>query len=143
MRFRRAGVASSLLGSAALALTATAKHWQSFIFVRQGLVLDWLDWLGLVRQPQPEAFNSVSPPGFLSLHDEKALAILSLSGVVVAVASIVLALVAEWRRESSLYLGAGVICSAGALLLWEPLVGLLGLVIAGVSILGLRRARQA
>jgi hypothetical protein len=79
----------------------------------------------------------------LSLHDEKALALLSLTGVGLAVTAIVLALVAEWRKESSLYLGAGVICSAGALLLWEPLVGFLGLVISGVSILGLRRARQA
>ena len=143
MRICLADVASLVLGGIALACTATASHWHSFINVRRGAVLDWLDALGLVRQAQPEAFNSISSPGFLSFHDEKALVLLYLIGIVMAVGAIVLALVAEWRKESSLYLGAGVVCGAGALLLWSPLAALLGLVVAGVSIVGLRRVRQA
>jgi hypothetical protein len=133
------------LGAGALSVVAVAvaMHAETFRGIGSAVLLNTLDSWGLVRSPKPGAFAEAKPIGVLSLNDESALSLLLWGGVVSAVLACVVALVAEARREHNLYLAAGFICGAMALVVFNVGAGLLALAVGGIAISVLRRGRGA
>jgi len=137
------GHVAIVLGGIAILLVVGAKHAESFLGTASAEVLRWANQLGLVKAVTPGSVAELKRPGLLSLTDETAVAILLWLGAYLAVSAIALALWAERRGESSLYLGAGVICGASALTFVSQTAGFVALGFGGLAVLALRRVRHA
>ena len=135
------GLSSIACGCLALLFTLVASYWTTFINLGEGRLLALMERLGLVRQPAQYSFNSIDSPGWLSFTDEKALTLLYTSGAMLAVLAIALAVFAERRRESSLYLSAGLICGASSLVFWEAWGAFAALLVGGAIIIRSRNER--
>lgn len=139
----RLGIASIVIGALSMATVYAANHYESFRGTGSSYLLNAADRAGLVKASPADAPVELKEPGLLAFTDETALQALLSLGALLAATSICLALLAEYRRESNLYLSAGFICGSGGLFLMSPIVGLLSMAICAVVLLGLRHARQA
>jgi hypothetical protein len=97
--------------------------------------------MGLVRHSSTGE-PSLTEASIFAVNDENALVFLTSLAVALAVVGMVLALIAEYRREPTLYLSAGYTCGALALLLFKPLVGFASMVAGIVAIMVLRHDRR-
>lgn len=107
-----------------------------------GYLLRALDWLGLVREERTYLVE-LKPSSIFSLNDSNAFMWMIALACLFACAAAAFALVAEYKRESTLYLSAGfIVATVGA-----GLVSPLGMVIAqalGVlSVIEIRRRHAA
>jgi hypothetical protein len=139
----RLGMTSIVLGVLSIAMVYAANHYESFRGTGSSYLLNAADRAGLVRTSPVDAPVELKAPGLLAFTDETALQALLSLGVSLAAASICLALFAEYRHESNLYLSAGFICGSGGLFLMSPVIGLLSMAACAVVFLGLRHARKA
>jgi hypothetical protein len=106
-----------------------------------GKLLSVLDSIGLVRQ-QRSYIVEMKPRSILSLDDANEIVWMTWLACMLTGASIVLALLAEYRRESTLYLSAGfMVATAGAGLV-SPF-GMLVLRIVGFLALVIIRRQHA
>jgi hypothetical protein len=154
----------------AIAVAATAVYIQSIRKPGSGLVLEWLGKLGLVSQPTIPApvisvIDSVAPElakiglargptvvvsgvpelteaSAFAVNDENALALLFLTAIFLAGVSIIASLCAEFRREPNIFLSAGYVCAALALVMVRPLAGLVAFIFGALAILVLRYQRE-
>ncbi len=137
----RRGPVSLVLGAIAVATAATATYARSVHIPASGVVLNWLSRIGLVQE-RATAVPSVSDPGIFAVNDENALTLLTSVAVFFAAAAIVAALIAEWRREPTLYLSGGYVCGSMALAFFSLLVSLVSIVACIAVVLVLRQQRQ-
>ena len=123
---------------------SVAKHYESFRGVGSSYLVRTLDRFGFVREAPAGTETEWNPSGLVfPLTDESVLRALLLYGGYLAVASMLLAIWAEYRREENLYLSAGFVCGAGGLCLFNELFGLVAISIGSAAVLLLRRARSA
>lgn len=122
----RFGLISLLCGvSACFVFLSVAHVGRLRELVVGGYLLGALDWLGLVREERTYLVE-MKPSSIFSLNDSNAFVWMTFLACLLACAAATLALVAEYKRESTLYLSAGfIVATAGA-----GLISPLGMVIA-------------
>jgi hypothetical protein len=139
---RPLSLVSFLVGAVAAAMAATAAYLRSVHVPGSGASLNWLTKMGLVKQPSAgEA--SLTEASIFAVNDENALVFLTSLALVLAATAMVIALIAELRREPTLYLSAGFICGAVAILLFKLLIGLATMMVGIVALLVLRHDRRS
>jgi hypothetical protein len=138
---RRLSVASFFAGMTAAGMAATAAYAHSVNY-NTGMSLNWLTKMGLVTQPSTGGEASITETSIFAINDENALVFLTSLAIVLAVAAMALALVAEYRREPTLYLSAGYLCGALALLIFKPVIGFACMVAGTFAILMIRHTRR-
>lgn len=77
------------------------------------------------------------------MHDEKALSVVTALGIILALTAIFMAAWAEYKRESTLYLSAGLISGSGSLILWNTYWGLFFLLIGTGAVAAVRHRALA
>jgi hypothetical protein len=120
-------------------MAATAAYLRSVPV--SGASLAWLTKMGLVRHASTSE-PSITEASIFAVNDENALLFLISLSVVLAAIAMVLALVAEYRREPTLYLSAGYTCGALALFLFKPIIGFASMVAGIAAIMVLRHDRR-
>ena len=160
-RPRRVDVVSLLSGVTAIPLASTGVYLRSIRVPGSGSVLSWLDKLGLVRQPPPEAPSVIvfdlpsherlvsvggvpemSDPGAFPINDENAIVFLLGLGVTLALVAMSSAVWAEYRREPTLYLSAGYICGVLAVAQVWLLASLIAAIAGIAAVLVMRNRRE-
>lgn len=137
------GIASIVFGVLAILLVSVAQHAESFRGTGSAYLLTLADRWGLVRTPPANAETELRPSSIIALTDETALIGVLGYGIYLAIAAVLVASWAEFKREESLYLAAGFICGTGAVFLVHRIAGLVFLLLGAIVILGVRRARAA
>lgn len=133
----RLGVLSLAAGGLSIPVAALATYFRSVSGAGSSFILDWLMSKGATFS-NPGSLPTVSAPGFFSITDARAIALLTAVAIGLAVAAMVSALVAEHRRERTLYLSGGYICGALAITLFSPLFGMIAM-IAGIAVVMVMR----
>ena len=142
MRIRhRLGLLATLSGTLALCVAAAGWTLRAAHNPAEGAVLAWLGRMGAVRQPAARV-ATLSQAGWFSVNDVNAIVWLLAAAVLLAVAAMGLAVAAEWRRESTLWLACGYVCGALALALLKPVAGFVALT-GGVMLAVLLRQERA
>jgi hypothetical protein len=127
----------------AVVLAVVASHAESLRGVGSARVLNWLDAYGLVPPPESTGIVELTNPSALLLTDEIAIQWLLTNSASFAVYAISFALWAEFKRESTLYAGAGFACGSSALLLHSPAGSMLAMIVGALSLGLLRRYHGA
>ena len=167
-RPKRIDFVSLLSGALAIPLAALAVHLRSIRVPDSARVLNWLDNLGFVKQPPPEApsiivfdlpsrgtpgvasdrivsvggVSEMSDAGHFAVNDENAIVFLFALCVVLALIAMVTAVWAEHRREPTLYLSVGYICGALAIAQVWLLAGFVCAIAGVAAVLILRNQRE-
>lgn len=167
-RPKRVDLVSLLSGVLAVPLAVLAIHLRSIRVPGSSRVLGWLDSLGFVKQPPPEAPSIIviDPPshgipgvahnrivsisgvpemsdaGHFAINDENAILCLVALSAVLALIAMVTAIWAEHRREPTLYLSVGYICGALAIAQLWMLAGFVFGIIGVTAVLVLRHRRE-
>lgn len=103
------------------------------------VVLNVLDHLGVVRAPDKSRQMMLTPAYITSVNDANAVGFLRLHVWWLAAWAIGIAIWAEFKKESTLYLSAGFIFGYLALLLLNPLIGMAALAVGAVAVVLLRQ----
>lgn len=136
----RIGLFSFVIGSISIPIAASAVYVRSIAGAGSSLLLDWLVSKGITFS-NPNAMPALSAPGLFTVTDTTAINFVTSFSIVLAIVAIAAALVAEYFREHTLYLSAGYICGAMAILLVRPVFGLAAL-IAGIALAMVLRHRN-
>lgn len=147
LRSKRIAWVSLLSGALAVALASLAVHLRSVRIPGSFKILSWLDSLGLVKQPAREAPHAIvielplrgipgaasertasmggvsemTDAGYFAINDENAILLLFASSIALALAAMLVAIWAEYRKEPTLYLSVGYICGVLAIAqVWLP-----------------------
>jgi hypothetical protein len=118
-RYKKFGVASTLLGVMALVLAISVFHierFQTFDPRGQAVVLGLIDRLGLVKAPDMHAESSISAVGLTSINDTNAIEFLRIYAWWFSLCAIGIAFFAERQREVTLFLSIGSVCGCFAVL---------------------------
>lgn len=143
-RSKRVDLFSMLCGMLAIPLATVSIYLRSIHVPGTGVVLGWLDTLGLVNGP---ALSVTSAPemtetGYFSINDENALVLLVAISIALGLVAMAAALWAEYRRKPNLYFSAGYVCGALAIAQFRLLAGLI-FFMAGIAVaLVMRRQRK-
>jgi len=166
----RLGLFSLFCGTLAIPTAIIAAYLQSIKIPGTGMVLDWLEKIGLVSTPEVPApviyiIESIAPDlakiglargqtiavsgapemremSLFAINDENAILFLFFISVLLAALAISAALWAEYRREPTIFLSIGYICGALAVFLIRPLAGLVVCIFGMIAILVLRHQRE-
>lgn len=168
LRSKRIAWVSLLSGALAVPLASLAVYLRSVRIPGSFKILSWLDSLGLVKQPAREAPHAIvielplrgisgaasdgtvsmggvsemSDAGYFAINDENAILLLFASSIALALAAMLVAIWAEYRKEPTLYLSVGYICGVLAIAqVWFPggfVCGLVGM----AAVLVLRHQRE-
>ena len=111
---------------------ASAVYLRSVPDPGSGASLIWLTKMGLVNQFS-EGERSLTTTSIFVVNDENALIFLTSLAVILSCVALILAFIAEWRREPTLYLSAGYTCGALALYQYQPSLGFVSMV-AGIAV---------
>jgi len=138
----RFGAAALFLGALALVIAVAifeVENFQTFNPNKRAVVLGFLDKLGLVKAPDMRREVSATPAYVTSINDTNAFEFLRLHAWWFSLWAIGIALFAEARRETTLFMSAGCICACFALLfLGGTIVGMVSLVGCSVLVFLLR-----
>jgi hypothetical protein len=132
-----------LSGVLALVCGVGAWHAARVRMPGSGVLLNWLDEHGLVRAPDMQRQVEVGNPGVILITDGGAIEWLLIYSLWFAMAAMLLALRAEFKREDTLLLSAGFICGALAVFLYSPLLALVAIVAGAAALAYLRRGQHA
>lgn len=167
-RSKRLALLSLVSGTLAIPFAVVGTYLQSIRGSGSGVLLIWLEKLGVVKEPTPvdpsitifhfpslgslgaargPAVNVTGAPamseaGYFSINDENAIAFVVALGIVLGLVAMVTALWAEYRREPSLYLSAGYVCGALAITQIRTLAGLVFFIVGITSVLVMRHQRE-
>ncbi len=139
----RFGVTAMLLGAIAIVLVIVAQYAENSRGITSAYLLNWLDARGLVRSPNPGSVVEFGNPGLFLITDKGAIQWLLVYSMWFSVWSILLALWAEFKREDTLYLGAGFTLGVLAIELFSFQLSLLAMGIGAAAVIALRRKRHA
>jgi hypothetical protein len=140
---KRLGLISFLIGAMSLCVGATAGYARGARLPGSSAVLDFFATNGLVREYRRDVVIPIaSESGMFSITDEKAVLALAVLAILMSGAAMVLALVAEHRRERTLYLSAGYTCAALALIFLRPLYTMIAMVAGIVIVMVMRHGRN-
>src|SRR5438876_3244132 len=139
----RFGVLSVWLGAAAIVLAIVATYTESLRGRGSAWLLNWLDAQGLVPPARSGGVVELTNPSALLVTDQIAIQWLLAHSVWFAVCSMLFALWAEHKRESSLYLSAGFICGSSSLVLLSPAASMLAMLLGAVFLLALCKYHAA
>lgn len=137
------GLNSIVIGAIGLVVVIAAKHWESFRGTASSYLLLFADRHGLIKNPPPGGEAEARAPGLLSFTDETALQALLGYGVYLGAASILLAVLASFRREDSAHASAGLICGWLTLFMADYYLGMFALLVGAALVFVARRQRNA
>ncbi|MBI2307907.1 MAG: hypothetical protein HYU78_11460 [Rhodocyclales bacterium] len=140
-RTKRIGLISFFVGVLAICLATSAIHMKASHNPAGGVVLAWLAKIGVVQQTVSTT-ASLSEASVFSINDENALQWLLFSAVASSVLAMVVAVVAELRREHTLFLSCGFIFGALSIALIKPVAGLASLIGGFTFVMAIRRQRK-
>ena len=139
MRLRnRFGMLSLCVGAAAIVLAFVALY--AYANGGDGLVLRWLDRSGLIRVDKA-GLEEMTSWGIFSINDRNAITWLYAGATALAAMAMALAVIAEIKREASLYAAAGLLCGGLAGILMSPIYGLTALAVGFAAVLAVRYTR--
>src|SRR5450432_1580474 len=133
------GWLSLVAGSLALPSVLIATYLASAYGKGDGYLVRWLDVHGLIRTAPLERVPELRAHSFWVINDEIAIQRLLFVGIVLGIAAMIAARVAEYRDESTLYLAPGFIGGVLGISMYNPLLGLVAMIIGGVALLVIRR----
>ena len=165
-RPKRFGVLSLLIGVCAIPVAGLAVHLRSIRVPGSGKILDWLNILGIVKEPMPDKPSIVvfdfpapgipgvvpekvvavdgvpemSDAGYLAVNDENAILFLTALSIVLAIVAMATAVWAEQRREPTLYPSVGYLCGSLAIAQVSLLAALV-FAIVGITVVLVSRHR--
>jgi len=131
------------LGPVSVALIFLAQEAEVLRPGKIGFFLRWLDRLGLLKSPLETDQVEARATHLLSFTDARVISTLLYFGAYLATLAILFAVRAEYRREDSLYLGAGFMCGAVALIQFSYAVGMSAMLAGAIALLSIRRRRDA
>ena len=137
----RLGLSSILFGALAVPTAFAAVYARSSHYPGSGVVLQWMESLGLVNPPT-NGIVTLSERSIFALNDNNGITLLFTTAIMFAVASMGCALLAEYRREPTLYLSGGYVCSSLAISLMKPSAGFAVFIVGIIVILILRHGRN-
>ncbi len=138
---RRPGVISIFLGALAVPIAFAATHASRSHIPGSGAILQRMDNMGLVKQPI-NGVETLSETSLFAINDQNGINLLFAAAIALAVASMGCALLAEYRREPTLYLSGGYVCGAIAIWLIKPSAGFVLLMVGVIAVLVLRHGRD-
>ncbi len=134
MTQKRIGLIAFVFGASSIPAAMAALYAKSLYGNGSSAVLDWLDARGFVTPtPNSNSVPSLSESSLFLITDERAISLLTILAMFLAIIAMINAIAAEYLREPTLYLSAGFICGALGLMLIMPLVGI-GAMIGGLTI---------
>jgi hypothetical protein len=132
------GFCSFIFGALAIPIEATVSHLQFTRDPTQAALLGWLDRMGFVRPGVPDSVRELKPSPILTLTDDSVLLIFQVFGIYLAGAAILFGLWAEYKREQTPLLSAGLMFGSLALLLVSAGWGLFAMVACAAAVTALR-----
>jgi hypothetical protein len=135
----RLGIGSLILAGTALVLAFTAQHLESYRGLTSAHLLNWLDRQGYVKAPDPHRVVELRPSSLLPINDVTGIEFLWFNAFWFCGWALVLALVAEYKREDTLFLSAGLLVACMSIVFWNYAASLAVMCIVGVAISLLRR----
>ena len=140
-RIKRIGLISFFVGVLAICLATGFLQVRASHNPAGGVVLAWLTQIGVVQQ-SVSTTASLSEASVLSINDENALLWFLFSAVTFSVLAMAIAVVAEVRREHTLFLSCGFIFGALSLALIKPVAGLASLIGGFALVMAIRHQRK-
>jgi hypothetical protein len=135
----RLGMCSLLLAAMALVLAFVAEDIESYRGATSANLLNWLDRQGLVKEPDPYRQAELRPSSLLPINDVTGIRFLWFNAFWLGGWASVLALVAEYRREDTLFLSSGLLVASMSLVFWHYAASLAAMCVLGVVVGLLRR----
>lgn len=130
---------SLFFASMALVLAFTAQHLESYRGATSAHLLQWFDRQGLVKAPDPNRVAELRPSSLLPINDVTGIKFLWFNAFWFCGWALGLALVAEDKREDTLFLSAGLVVACMSIVFWHYAASLAVMCIVGVTIALLRR----
>lgn len=135
------GILSSLIGLLGLVFTLTATHAESFRTLGSARLFNFLDSIGFIAAPSPNAEAEVKAPSIFSLTDETALIGLLYYGIYLAGVAVILAIWAEAKREDTLHIGVGFTLGCGAIVSFNFGFGMLTTCLGAIALFVIRKLK--
>ena len=135
----RVGKGSLLLAAIALVLAFAAQHVESHRGSTSAYILQWLDRQGLVKAPDPSRPAELRPSSLLPINDVTGIGFLWFNAFWLCGWALVLGLLAEYRREDTLFLSAGLLVAAMSIMFWNYAASLAVMCSLGAAVTLLRR----
>lgn len=126
------GISSFVIGALSLPAAFAATYAHSLKGTGSSFIFDWFASKGLIKE-NPYSVAAMSEPSIFLVTDDRALASLFAVALALALAGMGLALLAEYRREPTLYFSGGYIIGALSLFFIKPTVGFFALIF-GIAI---------
>jgi hypothetical protein len=135
------GHISLIFGTLGIIVVATSKHAQSIRNPQSAVFLEFLDRLGWVYKGPKALVAEVKPSPLLPFTDGSILSILIWFGVYLSTLAVLFGLWAEYRREDSLLLSAGLICGILGFYIFHNATGL-GIILLCAGVVTWLRAKR-
>jgi len=137
---RRVSLVSFLVGGFAIGLAATVSYVKQ-LQLPTSTSLDWLTRMGIARHSRTSE-PSITELSVFAVNDENALVFLTGLAIVLAVVAMIMAVIAEYRNEPTLYLAGGYVCGALAVVVFKPVFGLAAMMAGIAAFLVVRHDRR-
>jgi hypothetical protein len=141
-RGTRLGLVSVLFAALAVASALWYVHFESICGAVSAHVLEWFDVHGFVRQSDSALVPEMRNPSTFLLTDPVVLRWINVHAWWFAACAMLFSIWAEFRREATLYLSAGYVLGAMALLFLSPAIAVSAMVGGVVCVGWLRRRAQ-
>ena len=125
-----------------LAATLAATYGEWLRGTGSSVLLRFLDRIGFISPPSFHGESEMKVPSLLSLTDETALIVLLSYGIYLAVVAMALAIWAEAKSEDTLYLGAGFILGAAAIVCFSFVYGFLAMSVGAIAFFLVRKVKH-
>ncbi len=131
------------MGFVALVANLAATYAETFRGTGSSYLLRQLDKIGFVSHPSPSAGATKSVPSLFSLTDETALMGLLYYGTYLGAIAIGLAVWAESKKASTLYMAAGFIVGAAAMTCFNFSIGMLCAGVGAAALFWIRKTNRS
>jgi hypothetical protein len=118
---------SLALAICGLVIVVTAMYWESLRGIGSSRYLEFVDSLGLVKNPPAgnARIDSIGPAGLISFNDQRLFLVLLVYGLYLSVLGTVSSLRLEYARESDQYSSIAFVVGALTFVYWSTPCGLL------------------
>lgn len=132
------GINSIVIGAVALSLIAGVKRLEIYRDTHAGYLLQVIERIGWIVAPSRDATAQLKAWDPFSLNDGTAIVAAFAFGIYLALVSLGSALWARRRGEDNLYLSAGFMCGACALVFADYEWGIAGMIVAAAAMFLIR-----
>ncbi len=126
-------------GCAAVWLVLAATSAERGRLITSAVILNFLDELGLVRNPAHDRISELTEPSFFVITDVLAIQLALNFGLFCAAMAMVVSLWAELKREDTLCLSVGYLLGLSAVLLYAPVLAAVAATGGAIGVTKIRR----